>query len=227
MGRRDGTKVGTGATYVMLVFACLGRDTGRKRKGRNVDLSTSVRAWKRWSGSTWLTWCDMWLGLTSVGRETNTGRITNVGQLSEMKERMEKIRRKMERLEKTGKQQAGKVKVMDEYPHPETKEMLVPMRCMEHHDEKQAQTKKKSQSIPNPSRRINPGTSGQDTLALYHFFTQVAEQNAGDYTQATNKRQNEMDKQTYNQVVEQNISSGGVKASEQVNESNQNPHAGL
>mmetsp|Transcript_6362 Transcript_6362/g.39695 ORF Transcript_6362/g.39695 Transcript_6362/m.39695 type:complete len:146 (+) Transcript_6362:444-881(+) len=145
-----------------------------------------------------------------------------------MKERMQQIRRKMERLEKTGKQQAGKVKVMDEYPHPEMNERLVPMRCMEHRDEKQARTKKKkSQVSPNPSRKTNRGSNGQDTLALYHFFTQVAEQNAGDYTPATNKRQNETDKQASNQGAEQNISSGEVKASEQVRESNQNPHAGL
>lgn len=144
-----------------------------------------------------------------------------------MKERMEKIRRKMDRLEKRGKQQAGKVMVTDEYPHPETNDTLVPMRCMEHRGGKQAQTDKRNQSSLNPSRKTNHSTQGQDTLALYHFFTHVAEQNTGAYTPETNRGRDETDEQTTNPTTQPNISSREAGAPKKVDESNQSSPADL
>lgn len=169
----------------------------------------------------------MWLACTFLGWETNTGWIANAGQLREMKERMEKIRRKMDRLEKRGKQQAGKVMVTDEYPHPETNDTLVPMRCMEHRGGKQAQTDKRNQSSLNPSRKTNHSTQGQDTLALYHFFTHVAEQNTGAYTPETNRGRDETDEQTTNPTTQPNISSREAGAPKKVDESNQSSPADL
>eukprot|EP00963_Diacronema_lutheri_P005787 scaffold461_cov321-Pavlova_lutheri.AAC.5 len=87
---------------------------------------------------------------------------------------MERTREKMKTLE-TQPRKKGRIHVTEVYPTERSQKRSVPSRC-----ECQGKEPRKKEGMQDTNDDADPDLKrqddeGQDTLALYHFFDQVAE----------------------------------------------------